>query len=151
MLDILDYCNDNQVSGQHMAFKLTEQKELKVTGFIKPTDDFMENRLVLSHFLQDKPSTFFALLKGNSLNNAGIYDGDIGFIDKALTPKNGDIIFAVIESQIVCRRYLKKAGQVYLSTDEKENIPVTEFSDANLWGVVVSTIRRHRKTNLTDK
>ena len=110
-----------------MAFKLKEQLDQKTTGFRKPTDDFMENRLVLSHFLHDKPSTFFAKLQGDLLNGAGIYNGDIAFVDKSLTPRNGDIILAVIDSEIVCRRYLKKQNQVYLFTDEEKTI-VTEYS-----------------------
>lgn len=133
-----------------MAFKLKEQVELKTTGFQKPTDDFMESRLVLSHFLQDKPSTFFMQLHGDSLNASGIHNGDIAFVDRALTPRNGDVILAVIDSEIVCRRYLKKQNQVYLFTDEEKTL-ISEFTDATLWGVVASTIRRHRKTNLTEE
>ncbi len=54
-------------------------------GFPSPADDFIELSIDLNkHLIKHKDTTFFATVKGHSMKNAGIYDGDLLIIDKSL-------------------------------------------------------------------
>lgn len=64
-------------------------------GFPSPADDYVEDVLDLNKLLiQNKPATFFLRVKGDSMINAGIHDGDIIVVEpwfklKDLARKHG--------------------------------------------------------------
>ena len=131
-----------------MLPKQKEQIELKTTGFIKPTDDFHEHRLSITDLFTDKPSTFFALLKGHSLQADGIFNEDVAFVDRSLKPSNGDIVLGVVNAENVCGKYLHTHNGIFIISDQTEHpLLVNGSSENQLWGVVVCTIRRHRSNN----
>ena len=134
-----------------MLPKQKEKIELKTTGFIKPTDDFFEHRLNLSDFFSDKPSTFFVRLAGHALKQEGIFHDDIAFVDRSISPSNGDIVLAVINAENICGKYLQAHNGVFIISDEsKQPLLIDESTENKLWGVVISTIRRHRNNNLDE-
>jgi len=60
-------------------------------GFPSPAEDYVETALDLNKELVKHPAaTFYARVKGSSMVDAGIEDGDLLVIDKALDPKDGD-------------------------------------------------------------
>ena len=62
------------------------------------SDDFIELKIDLNRDLIQHPSsTYFAKVSGESMMDAGIYDGDLIIIDRSLTTKDGDIAVCVIE------------------------------------------------------
>ena len=64
---------------------------------------------------------FFVLnVKGDSMIEAGILDGDKAIIKKSQTAENGDIIVALIDNQeVTLKRLLKRSGQVALQPENK--------------------------------
>ena len=61
-------------------------------GFPSPAMDFMDITIDLNkHLIKHPSTTFYGLVKGNSMQGAGIFDGDILVIDKSLIAKNKDI------------------------------------------------------------
>ncbi len=61
-------------------------------GFPSPAEDYEEVTLDLNKALIKHPAaTFYARVKGTSMTDAGILDGDLLVIDKALDPREGDI------------------------------------------------------------
>src|SRR5688500_8345339 len=78
------------------------------TGFGAAADDYMERGIDLNEqLIRNKPATFFMRVCGNSMINAGIYDGDIAIVDRSLKPQNGKIVIAVIDGEMLIRRYEK--------------------------------------------
>ena len=82
-------------------------------------------------------------VSGNSMIDAGIYDGDIVIVDKSIKPVNGKIVIAVIDGEMLIRRYQKTLNKLLLipETPKLATIDVSEFSDFKVWGVVVYVIR----------
>jgi DNA polymerase V len=69
-------------------------------GFPSPADDFIELTIDLNkQFIKNKDTTFFARVKGHSMKNAGIYDGDLLIIDKSLEPQNNKIAICQIDGE----------------------------------------------------
>ena len=62
-------------------------------GFPSPAEEYIEIALDLNKELIKHPAaTFYARVKGNSMVDAGIQDGDLLVIDKALEAKEGSIV-----------------------------------------------------------
>ena len=75
--------------------------------------------------------------------NAGIFDGDIVIVDRSVKPVNGKIVIAVIDGEMLIRRYEKTLNKLLLipETPKLSPIDVSEFSDFTIWGVVAHIIR----------
>ena len=85
----------------------------------------------------------FALrVRGDSMINAAILDGDIAVIDKTPVAENGDIVVALIGDEATVKRFYKENGHFRLQpeNDEYEPIIVDELA---VLGKVVSIIRNY--------
>lgn len=117
-------------------------------GFPSPADDFLENSLSVTDFLNTKPaSTYFARCGGDSLKNVGIEKGDVFIIDKSIRPQDGDLIIACINSEFTAKRLRIINGKVYLfaENDNYKPIEVNEYDELTIWGVVCHVLKDMRK------
>ncbi len=115
------------------------------TGFGAAADDYMERGIDLNEqLIRNKPATFFMRVSGSSMINAGIYDGDIVIVDRSLKPQNGKIVIAVIDGEMLIRRYEKTMNSLRLipETTKLSPIDISEFMDFKIWGVVSCVIRQ---------
>ncbi len=114
------------------------------TGFGAAADDYMERGIDLNEqLIRNKPATFFMRVSGSSMINAGIYNGDIVIVDKSIKAQNGKIVIAVIDGEMLIRRYEQTLNRLRLvpETPKLSAIEVSEFSDFKIWGVVIYVIR----------
>lgn len=114
------------------------------TGFGAAADDYMERGIDLNEqLIRNKPATFFMRVNGDSMINAGIFSGDIVIVDRSIKPVNGKIVIAVIDGEMLIRRYEKSLNKLRLipETHNLSSIEVSEFMDFKVWGVVVYIIR----------
>ena len=113
-------------------------------GFPSPADDFIELTIDLNkHLIKHKDATFFAKVKGNSMINAGIYDGDLLVIDKSLEPQNNKIAVCQIDGEFTVKRIKIEKQIVWLiaENDEYEPIKVTPENELMIWGIVIHSIK----------
>ncbi|MFN3306077.1 MAG: LexA family protein [Candidatus Kapaibacteriota bacterium] len=114
-------------------------------GFPSPADDYLEPKLDLNQLLIKHPSaTFFVRVQGESMINAGIHNGDILIVDRALEPKNGDIAVCVVDGEFTVKRLQIIENELYLAPENGNFNPikVTEFQDFKVWGVVTFVIHK---------
>ncbi len=78
------------------------------------------------------------------MNGAGIFDGDLLVVDKSLTPASGNIVIAVIDGELIVRRFIEREGAVILQPENPayKGIEFKEGLELQVWGVVTSTIKR---------
>lgn len=125
--------------------------EAKVpAGFPSPAADYAEGRIDLAEILVPHPSATFTLrISGHSMTRAGIHDGDIALVDRSLTARHDDVVVAVLDGELVCKRLLVRRGRTYLAPDTDDPafrpVDVTDRLGFEVWGVIYSTIRMHRK------
>src|SRR5829696_6382810 len=125
-------------------FNQQQVKTANATGFGAAADDYMERGIDLNEqLIRNKPATFFMRVSGNSMINAGIYDGDVVIVDKSVKPKNGKIVIAVVDGEMLIRRYEQSLNRLRLvpETSGLSAIDISEFSDFKVWGVVTCVIR----------
>lgn len=112
-------------------------------GFPSPAEDFEEERLDLNEFLiKNRSSTFFIRVEGISMTGAGIHDDDLLIVDKALEPKSGSIIVAVLEGEFTVKRFIQRGSRYFLKPehDDYREIEITGNPEFRVWGVVIHVI-----------
>jgi DNA polymerase V len=114
-----------------------------VTGFGSPADDTGVTRLDLNDILIRHPlATFMMRVSGGSMRGAGIDDGDLVLVDRAITPSHGHVVIAVVDGELVCRRLTAQGDPVRLQADgTTADIVLTEGSEVQIWGVVTNAIK----------
>ena len=114
------------------------------TGFGAAADDYAERGIDLNEqLIRNKPATFFMKINSNSMVNAGIFKGDIAIVDKSVPPTNGKIVIAVVDGEMLIRRYEKSFNKLLLIAEAPNvaTIDVNEMSDVKVWGVVMWVMR----------
>lgn len=114
-------------------------------GFPSPADDYLDQKLDLNHLLIKNPSsTFFARVRGNSMIDAGIHDGDILIIDKSLEPKQTSVLVCLMDGEFTVKKIMKSNGDFYLMPQNKDFKPIKIEKNSNfrLWGVVTYCIHK---------
>lgn len=114
-------------------------------GFPSPADDFLHDHIDISSELIKHPqATFLLRILGHSMRDAGIFDGDIVVIDKAIEPQHGHIVIAVVDGDFTCKQLYRRDGVTKL-VPANPDFPEIEFRDGQtleVWGVVTSTIKQ---------
>lgn len=114
-------------------------------GFPSPADDFLEVRIDFNEdIIKNKDATFYAKVKGNSMKNAGIFDGDLLVIDRSLEPLNNKIAVCFIDGEFTVKRIKKEKNTVWLipENEEFDPIKVTEDNEFIVWGIAIASIKR---------
>ena len=116
-------------------------------GFPSPAEEYVEIALDLNKELIKHPaSTFYARVKGDSMVDAGIQDGDLLVIDKALEPKEGAIAVCYLDGEFTVKRLAVREDGVYLipANAEFKPIRITEENEFLVWGIVAYVIHKPR-------
>lgn len=90
-----------------------------------------------------KNGSFFALrVKGSSMLNAGINDGDMAIIRQQSTANNGEIVVAMIDDAITLKRFYKEANRVQLKAENPEFPPIFT-RDVSILGKLAHLMRSY--------
>lgn len=115
-------------------------------GFPSPADDFQEDAIELPRWLvPNPPATFLWRISGDSMRDAGIFDGDLACVDRSLKPSHGSVVVAAVDGEMSIKRMVVEGNRARLSFDNAD-LPVyalEELTEAAIWGVVRFTIRWH--------
>jgi len=105
--------------------------EENVEGLLTITDDMASGKL-------------FALqVKGDSMIDAGILDGDRVIVKQQGTAENGEIVCALIEGEATLKRFYKKDGVITLKAENEKYKPITvSQGDFRIVGRVVGLMRK---------
>jgi DNA polymerase V len=131
------------------AYKGTKQftqheiKTANATGFGAAADDYAERGIDLNEQLvKNKPATYFFRMKGDAMTGVGIFDNDVLIVDRSVKLVNGKIIVAVLNGELLVRRFHKNFSSAFLIPENNRLKPINlaEFSDFAVWGVVTYVI-----------
>jgi DNA polymerase V len=114
-------------------------------GFPSPADDYVEGQLDLNeHFIAHPSATFFVRVTGESMRGAGIFEGDILIVDRALTAVHGSIVIAVVDNELTVKRLYKQQGRVELHPENPAFPPIKlqDGMELTIWGVVCGVTRK---------
>ena len=113
-------------------------------GFPSPALDFIDLTIDLNKYLIKHPSaTFYGRVKGYSLKDAGIDDGDLLVIDRSIEPVNGKIAVCYIDGEFTAKRIRLTKDELWLMPENDNYKPVKIEEDNNfiIWGIVTHVIK----------
>lgn len=93
----------------------------------------------------DKTATFMLKVKGESMRDAGIMDGDYVIVERGREPKIGDVVLANVDSGWTLKFYKKDKQGIYLEPANKNFKNIRPKQDLEIPAVVVSVIRKYGK------
>lgn len=114
-------------------------------GFPSPAQDFAVNRLDLAQLLITHPqATYLLRVAGHSMREAGIDEGDTLVVDRAIRPRHGHIVVAIVDGDFTVKKLHQMAGKVRLKAANPTfpDIEPKEGQTIEVWGVVSSCIKR---------
>ncbi len=119
-----------------------------VAGFPSPAQDYIDLKIDLNtELIRNPSSTFYARVKGSSMQDAGITDGDILVIDKSLEPQDGDTAVCFIDGEFTLKYIRLEPDAVYLvpANPNFKPIKITEENNFCIWGIVTFSIKNHKR------
>ena len=109
-------------------------------GFPAPADDAVERRLRLDeHLVRNPESTFLVRVDGDSLAGAGVHDGDLLVVDRAVPPLAGSVVVAVVAGAFALRHLERDAGgrlALHAAGPDDPEPPLGDDQALLIWGVV---------------
>lgn len=145
MSSILDSCRPIPLSDAPAYIR--ELQGSTVAGFPSPAEDLQERRIDLTEQLITHPqATFIIRVRGLSMIEAGIFDGDLLVVNRALKPKHGCIVLAVVEGEYTVKYLHQRPGKIRLKA-ANPTFPDIEPKDGQtleIWGVVTAAIKQFK-------
>ncbi|MDA3912849.1 S24 family peptidase [Oleiagrimonas sp.] len=119
-------------------------------GFPSPADDYLDDTIDFNKELiveGHEAATFVLRVTGWSMMGSGIHDGDRVVVDRAVDPREGDIVVANIDNEYTIKRLGKVNGKLALLPDNPHFKPriLEEGDTLEIWGVVVSSVRTFKR------
>ena len=113
-------------------------------GFAAPVEEQAEETVNLEQYLiKDRSSTFLLRVKGESMINAGIHEGDLVIVDRSKTPKVNDIVVGILDGEFTLKRLKKGNGKFYLQAENPDYPDLYAMDELKIGGVVVGTVRKY--------
>ena len=114
-------------------------------GFPSPAENHMENTMDLNKALVKNPSsTFYARVKGESMINDGVDDGDLLVIDRSVEPYENCLAVCFLDGEFTLKKVRLDGDDLLLvpANEKFKPIRVKKDNDFYVWGVVRYLIKR---------
>ena len=113
-------------------------------GFAAPVEEQAEELVTLEEYLVgDRSKTFLLRVKGDSMINAGIHEGDLVIVERGKDPRVGDIVVGVLDGEFTLKRLKKDKGKYYLQAENPDYPDLHALEELNVAGVVRGVLRKY--------
>ena len=132
------------ISGQ-TSFQIPLMNSAVAAGFPSPAEDHLDLPIDLNEYLVKNPAaTFYVRVDGDSMDEAGIHQGDILIVDRSESHGTGSVVLAVLNGEFTVKKLIKKGNELYLESSNSAYAPIKiEIeTDFKVWGVVTYVIHR---------
>lgn len=114
-------------------------------GFPSPAQDDMEEPIDLASWLIDHPAASYVMrVSGHSMTGAGVSDGDLVVVSRAVQPNPGDIVVALVHGDRTMKRMRRRGDRMWLVPEAEGYEAIIVDEHVEIWGVVVALARRYR-------
>ena len=100
----------------------------------------IENYFPIPVDMLPNKETFILTVQGESMINAGIFDGDYVLVEKENTARNGDMVVAMIEEGATVKTFYKEDG-VFRLQPENDNLDPIILAEVEILGKVIGVFR----------
>lgn len=128
--------------------KKEETKKLPLVGIVSagsPIEVFEDKEYVdLPEFLTSSSNCFLLRVKGNSMIDEGIQDGDYIILKKKEIPENGELVVALVKGEATLKKFYREGEKIKLIPANPSYNPIyAREEEVNIQGVVIGLIRKY--------
>ncbi|WP_434927852.1 transcriptional repressor LexA [Shewanella sp. HL-SH5] len=140
--------------GTSRGIRLTQEDEpeeagLPLIGQVAAGEPILAQEHVEQYYQVDpnmfKPAANFLLrVRGDSMKNIGILEGDLLAVHKIQQARNGQVVVARVEDDVTVKRFEKKGNVVYLHAENEAYAPIEvdlSYQSLTIEGLAVGVIR----------
>lgn len=139
---------DKDSQGRLLPTALTQ--EVKMLGVVEagmPTfaEEEVLDTISIEEFLIKKPEeTYVLTVKGDSMIEAGIHEGDLVVAERTELAREGDIVIAEVDGGWTMKYFRKKGSQIYLQPANKKYSNIYPEESFKIAAIVKAVIRKYR-------
>ena len=129
------------------TFNLTRREMVNVpmVGQVAAGEPILAEQNISNYFpipMEFMPNndTFMLTVKGESMINVGIYDGDYVLVEQCNTARNGDMVVALVDDSATVKKFYKEDGYYRLQPENDSMDPIIVF-DCQILGKVIGVFR----------
>jgi SOS regulatory protein LexA len=112
-------------------------------GLPEQVEDSDADALTIDDYLIERPSqTVLIRVKGDSMMDAGIFDGDLVVVEKRPSAHKGDIVVAIVDNQFTLKRLDLEEGKFVLRPENKAYAVIRPEGSLEIFGVMVGLVRK---------
>lgn len=127
----------SMLSGIPVVGKVAAGIPITATENVEDTLSFSQN------LFGDQDELFILKVQGESMINAGIFDGDKIVVHKQENAENGEIVVAMIDGEATVKRFYKEKNQIRLQPENDFMSPII-VKNVQILGTVVGLIRNYK-------
>lgn len=109
------------------------------------SEEFIESWFNVGPDIAKRQEGHFLLkVRGESMINAGIHDGDIVVVDSNKIPSSGDIVVALVDNENTVKRYMRENTKIFLKAENPEYENIYPEHELTIQGVVTALMRYYK-------
>lgn len=112
-------------------------------GSPNSTQEAVETLALPQQWAPSSDKSFVLRVRGTSMEDAGIYEGDLLVVDGSKRAREGDIVVALVEGENTVKRFVQKNGKNYLKAESKHHSDIYPQGEWKIQGVVKNLIRQY--------
>lgn len=138
----IEICDDSFQLVRH------EMASIPIVGTVAAGQPLLAQENIEGYFpipveLLPNAETFILKVKGDSMINAGIFNGDQIFVERCSSARNGDTVVALVEDSATVKTFYKENGHIRLQPENDEMAPII-VDDCMILGKVFGVFRLYR-------
>ncbi len=139
----VDSTPDRRLAPTRRFFERPLASESVQAGMPNPVDDGPADALTIDDYLIERPSqTVLVRVKGDSMVDAGILEGDLVVVEKTASARRGDIVIAIVDNQFTLKRLDLEGGRFVLKPENKAYPVIRPEGTLEIFGVMVGLVRK---------
>lgn len=113
-------------------------------GFPSPAEEELADTMTMDEYLiKNREATFMLKVSGDSMEEAGIIEGDMVLVERNVTPKEDDIVIAEVDHAWTMKYFKKDKEGVYLLPANKKYKLIRPQGELKIAAVVRAVIRKY--------
>ena len=126
-------------------FNRREMVNVPIVGRVAAGEPLLAEQNIENYFpipmdYMPNNQTFMLKVRGDSMINIGIYDGDFVLVEQTPTARNGEVVVALVEDGATVKRFLKEEG-IYRLQPENDALDPIIVSEVQIMGKVIGVFR----------
>src|SRR3989344_8702397 len=124
--------------------------EVPVLGLVEagfPTsaeEHVLDTMSIDEYLINDKDSSYLLEVKGDSMIDAGIQEGDLVIVERSKRdPKDGDIVIAEVDGGWTMKHFRKKGNEIFLEPANKKYKPIYPEENLVVAAIVKGVVRKY--------